>query len=119
MSATHAHHWSQAVPERSDGLDLEPGVVTWSDPARLTRSLAASSEGSGGRRDSEGLGAVALAELGLQMPGVEQRLGQTAQLLDVVAAFDGPRLGFERELAAQGQGVEHRGQREWRNATNA
>lgn len=31
--------WSQRVTEKSGALDLEPGVFTWRDPARIARSL--------------------------------------------------------------------------------
>ncbi len=38
----HAHatnRWSQHVTETSNALDLEPGVFTWEDPARIAASL--------------------------------------------------------------------------------
>jgi hypothetical protein len=38
--------WSQAVTERSNALDLEPGVFTWNDPRRIARSLKRSAEAS-------------------------------------------------------------------------
>lgn len=44
--------WSQDVTEHSDALDLEQGVFTWSDPARIARSLMESAERSTRRRSS-------------------------------------------------------------------
>jgi hypothetical protein len=38
--------WSQRVTEQSDALDLDDGVFTWTDPARIARSLARSAERS-------------------------------------------------------------------------
>lgn len=42
--------WAQAVGQRSQALDLEPGVFTWQDPARIARSLQRSAEASQRRR---------------------------------------------------------------------
>lgn len=42
--------WSQKVTEKSDALDLEPGVFTWSDPKRIARSLKRSAEASTRRK---------------------------------------------------------------------
>ena len=42
--------WSQQVTERSDALDLEDGVFTWDDPARIAGSLKRSAERSTRRR---------------------------------------------------------------------
>ena len=45
-----AVRWSQRVTERSDALDLEPGVFTFDDPRRIAASLKASAERSRRRR---------------------------------------------------------------------
>jgi hypothetical protein len=42
--------WSQRVTRESNALDLEEGVFTWSDPARIARSLQASAERSKRRK---------------------------------------------------------------------
>ena len=55
------------------------------------------------RRHPEGLGAVVLGHLHLHVPGLEQRFGEGAQLLEIGAGIDGPRLGFMLKLAGQGQ----------------
>jgi len=42
--------WSQEVTEKSDALDLEPGVFTWKDPRRIARSLKRSADRSRRRK---------------------------------------------------------------------
>jgi hypothetical protein len=42
--------WSAAVSERSDALDLEPGVFTWRSAARIAASLKHSAEVSKRRK---------------------------------------------------------------------
>ena len=36
---TGQKYWSGDVTSKSDALDLEEGVFTWDDPARIARSL--------------------------------------------------------------------------------
>ncbi len=48
----HRDRWSQDVTEHSDALDLEEGVFTWSDPARIARSLMASALASERKKSS-------------------------------------------------------------------
>jgi hypothetical protein len=43
-------YWSQRVTERSNALDLEPGVFTWSDPTAVAMSLKRSAEASTRRK---------------------------------------------------------------------
>jgi Protein of unknown function (DUF3175) len=47
-----ATRWSRRVTERSDALDLEPGVFTLADPRDIARSLKRSAERSGRRKSS-------------------------------------------------------------------
>lgn len=42
--------WSGEVTKKSDALDLEAGVFTWSDPKRIARSLKHSAEASTRRK---------------------------------------------------------------------
>ncbi|WP_442756280.1 DUF3175 domain-containing protein [Methylocystis sp. JAN1] len=42
--------WSQEVTRHSNALDLEPGVFTWDDPARIAASLKRSAEASERRK---------------------------------------------------------------------
>ncbi len=43
---TATKYWSGDVTRRSNALDLESGVFTWDDPARIARSLKRSAEAS-------------------------------------------------------------------------
>ena len=42
--------WSASVTAHSDALDLQSSVFTWSDPARIARSLKRSAEASHRRK---------------------------------------------------------------------
>jgi hypothetical protein len=50
QATTKRQYWSAEVTRRSNALDLEPGVFTWSDPLRIARSLSASAERSSRRK---------------------------------------------------------------------
>jgi hypothetical protein len=45
-----AGRWSRRVTERSNALDLEPGVFTLEDPRRIARSLKRSADSSRRRK---------------------------------------------------------------------
>jgi hypothetical protein len=47
-----SRNWSARVTATSHALDLEPGVFTWSDPARIARSLRDAAERSQRRKVS-------------------------------------------------------------------
>jgi len=50
-SATSAgKRWSGRVTRESHALELEDGVFTWKDPARIARSLQRSADASTGRK---------------------------------------------------------------------
>lgn len=50
-SATNkGNRWSGRVTRESHALELENGVFTWQDPARIARSLQKSAEASSGRK---------------------------------------------------------------------
>jgi hypothetical protein len=51
-SKTATKYWSGDVTRRSDALDLESGVFTWDDPARIAGSLKRSAERSDRRKSS-------------------------------------------------------------------
>ncbi|MBM3578057.1 MAG: DUF3175 domain-containing protein [Alphaproteobacteria bacterium] len=51
-SKTATNYWSGEVTRHSHALDLDAGVFTWDDPAKIARSLKRSAEGSE-RRKSE------------------------------------------------------------------
>ncbi len=46
------HRWSGEVTAHSNALDLEEGVFTWDDPARIATSLRKSAERSNRRKSS-------------------------------------------------------------------
>lgn len=45
-----AKNWSAKVTRESNALDLESGVFTWDDPARIAQSLKRSAEASTRRK---------------------------------------------------------------------
>jgi len=49
---TKQDRWSGRVTRESHALQLEEGVFTWKDPARIARSLRDSAEASTARRAS-------------------------------------------------------------------
>ena len=46
MAASRRKYWSAEVTERSNALDLEPGVFAWRDPRRIAESLKRSADTS-------------------------------------------------------------------------
>jgi hypothetical protein len=50
MEQDDLHRWSRRVTRESNALDLEEGVFSWPDPARIARSLQASAERSRRRK---------------------------------------------------------------------
>lgn len=53
-------HWSRRVNETSNALDLEPGVFSWDDPARIAASLRRSAEASTRRKTTPFRSAMAM-----------------------------------------------------------
>jgi hypothetical protein len=51
-SKAATEYWSGDVTRHSDALDLESGVFTWDDPARIARSLKRSAERSERRKSA-------------------------------------------------------------------
>lgn len=49
-ATTGEKRWSGRVTRESHALELEEGVFTWKDPARIARSLQKSAEASTGRK---------------------------------------------------------------------
>lgn len=52
MSTAPKKRWSQEVTEKSDALDLDKGVFTWTNPKRIAASLKRSAEHSKRRKAS-------------------------------------------------------------------
>jgi hypothetical protein len=63
--------WSQRVTEGSDALDLEEGVFTWKDPARIARSLKRSAEASDRRKSSPYRSAMSMLTFYVNRAGKE------------------------------------------------
>jgi hypothetical protein len=63
--------WSQDVTEGSDALDLEEGVFTWRDPARIARSLKRSAESSDRRKSSPYRSAMSMLTFYVNRAGKE------------------------------------------------
>jgi hypothetical protein len=49
-SKTATNYWSGDVTRHSNALDLDAGVFTWDDPAKIARSLKRSAEASDRRK---------------------------------------------------------------------
>lgn len=56
MSSSVSHskktNWSEKVTRESDALDLEPGVFTWKEPAKIALSLKHSADSSTRRKSA-------------------------------------------------------------------
>jgi hypothetical protein len=50
VTSRRSSRWSADVMKRSNALDLDPGVFTWDDPARIAASLKRSAEKSRRRK---------------------------------------------------------------------
>ncbi|MFI2488855.1 DUF3175 domain-containing protein [Promicromonospora kroppenstedtii] len=68
--------WSQGVTEGSDALDLEEGVFTWDDPARIARSLKSSAEASDRRKSSPYRSAMSMLTFYVNRAGKDLDAGQ-------------------------------------------
>jgi len=66
-----SNRWSQGVTEGSDALDLEDGVFTWKDPARIARSLKRSAEASDRRKSSPYRSAMSMLTFYVNRAGKE------------------------------------------------
>lgn len=74
---------------------------------RLVQECQASDVGRSGPLDAERLGAVLLAEHGLDLPGPQERFGHLAQVFQLRAVVDGTGVGFHEELSADRKGLAH------------
>jgi len=61
--------WSQAVTTGSDALDLEEGVFTWDNPARIARSLRKSAQASTRRKAGEYQSAMSMLNFYINRAG--------------------------------------------------
>jgi hypothetical protein len=72
--------WSQRVTERSDALDLDPGVFTLEDPRRIARSLKRSAERSRRRKADPFQSAMSMLTFYINRAGKQLPETQRARL---------------------------------------
>ncbi len=72
--------WSQQVSERSNALDLEPGVFTRADPRAIAESLKASAECSRRRKATPFASAMAMLNFYINRAGRQLSAEQRARL---------------------------------------
>jgi len=89
--------WSQQVTQRSDALDLEPGVFTWEDPAAIARSLKSSAEASRRRKTTPFRSAMSMLNFFVNRAGgnlpADQRRRLDAAKDELRALYGRPRRG--------------------------
>jgi hypothetical protein len=72
--------WSQRVTSRSNALDLETGVFTWSDPRAIAVSLKQSAEASRRRKSSAFRSAMSMLTFYINRAGSRLPERQLARL---------------------------------------
>ncbi|PJI94697.1 DUF3175 domain-containing protein [Luteimicrobium subarcticum] len=77
-----ADTWSGDVTAHSDALDLDDGVFTWDDPARIARSLRDSAEASTRRKTTPYASAMSMLTFYVNRAGDNLPAGRRAVLED-------------------------------------
>jgi hypothetical protein len=93
MASTSKRRWSQQVAEKSDALDLKPGVFTARDPKQIARSLKRSAEASDRRKSDPFRSAMSMLNFYINRAG---RTLPEAQHRRLEAAKDELRALYER-----------------------
>jgi hypothetical protein len=75
-----ASRWSAEVTRHSSALDLEPGVFTWKDPARIAASLKRSAETSTRRKAGPYRSALSMLTFYINRAGAKLRAPQRTVL---------------------------------------
>jgi hypothetical protein len=86
--------WSAEVMRTSNALDLEPGVFTWKDPARIAASLKRSAEESKRRKAGAYRSALSMLTFHINRAGTNLPAAQKKILEKVKAEL---RRKFGRE----------------------
>jgi Protein of unknown function (DUF3175) len=90
---TPRKYWSAGVTQRSNALDLEEGVFTWSDPKRIARSLKKSAESSTRRKGSPRQSAMSMLNFYLNRAGknlsAQQKKTLTQAKQELRALYEG------------------------------
>ena len=98
-------YWSGEVTKRSDALDLEKGVFTWTDPKRIARSLRDSAEKSTRRKGSPFQSAMSMLNFYINRGGRNLEAAQKKVLneakRELRALFNKPRTRSTRSLPAK------------------
>ncbi|HMK87928.1 MAG TPA: DUF3175 domain-containing protein [Steroidobacteraceae bacterium] len=96
--ATKSKYWSAEVTDRSNALDLEPGVFTWNDPHRIAESLKCSAESSTRRKGTALQSAMSMLNFyinraGRHLPDSRRRVLEQAKT--ELRALFGARVSFK------------------------
>jgi hypothetical protein len=94
MAQPSTHRWSQDVTEHSNALDLDQGVFTLDDPARIAQSLKRSAEHSHRRKSSPFHSAMSMLTFYINRAGKDL---PKAQLRKLEAAKDELRKAFGKD----------------------
>ncbi|HVZ98869.1 MAG TPA: DUF3175 domain-containing protein [Caulobacterales bacterium] len=80
MPAAKTKKWSQDVTTKSNALDLDGGVFTWSDPKKIARSLKRSAETSRRRKAEPYRSAMSMLTFYINRAGHNLPAGQLKTL---------------------------------------
>ena len=80
-----ASRWSAEVTRHSNALDLDPGVFTWKDPARIAASLKRSADRSTRRKTGAYSSAMSMLTFyinraGASLPAAQKKVLERAKL---------------------------------------
>jgi hypothetical protein len=75
-------YWSQEVTRKSNALDLDAGVFTWSDPKRIAQSLKRSAEASVRRKGTPLQSAMTMLNFYINRAGTNLDAAQSQILQD-------------------------------------
>ncbi len=93
MVSAKRKRWSQRVTEKSDALDLDPGVFALDDPRKIARSLKQSAERSHRRKSDPFRSAMSMLTFYINRAGRQLPKTQRARL---EAAKDELRVLFDK-----------------------
>jgi hypothetical protein len=84
MNSSSKPRWSQAVTDKSNALDLEPGVFTLEDPREIARSLKHAADRSERRKAEPFQSAMSMLNFyinraGRKLPDVQRRRLEAAK----------------------------------------
>ena len=80
MRPSKPRRWSKRVTEKSNALDLDPGVFTLSDPRAIARSLKRSAERSQRRKTTPYRSAMSMLTFYINRAGRHLTKAQRARL---------------------------------------